>query len=163
MAKIIMLCGKVCSGKTTYAKKLKKEYHAAALSCDDFMLRLFEECPGEKIHNEMLAKIKGYFYELAEQMTAENINVIFDFGFWTRSEREKIRAYFQDKGIEIELHYISISHDVWEENIIRRNKAITENGERSYYMDDYKREHFAGMFEEPSPDEIDVLYENLGK
>ena len=25
MAKVIMLCGKICSGKSTYAERLKKE------------------------------------------------------------------------------------------------------------------------------------------
>ena len=35
MAKVIMTCGKLCSGKSTYARKLKDELGAVILSLYD--------------------------------------------------------------------------------------------------------------------------------
>ena len=37
MAKVIMTCGKICSGKSTYAEKLRKESGAVVLSIDELM------------------------------------------------------------------------------------------------------------------------------
>ncbi|HOV25823.1 MAG TPA: AAA family ATPase [Pseudobacteroides sp.] len=48
MAKIIIMCGKICSGKSTYSQKLKKEINAVVLSCDELMLSLFDEQLGDK-------------------------------------------------------------------------------------------------------------------
>lgn len=41
--KIYMLCGKVGSGKSTYAMKLKELHQAMILSCDDLMRSLIDE------------------------------------------------------------------------------------------------------------------------
>ena len=32
MARIILICGKICSGKTYYARQLKEKYNAVILS-----------------------------------------------------------------------------------------------------------------------------------
>ena len=41
MGKAILICGKICSGKSTYAARLKKETNAVLLSVDEIMLDLF--------------------------------------------------------------------------------------------------------------------------
>jgi predicted kinase len=38
------MCGRISSGKTTYAMKLKNETPAVFLSADDLMLTLFDAC-----------------------------------------------------------------------------------------------------------------------
>lgn len=43
MPKVIMLCGKICSGKSFYAEQLKNRINGIVLSCDDLMLTLFDE------------------------------------------------------------------------------------------------------------------------
>ena len=47
MAKLVLICGKLCCGKTTYAKRLAKEIQAVRLSCDDIMLSLFGKDLGD--------------------------------------------------------------------------------------------------------------------
>lgn len=34
MAKVIAICGKICSGKTWYARQLREQEQAVILSCD---------------------------------------------------------------------------------------------------------------------------------
>ena len=43
MAKVIMTCGRICCGKTTYAQKLREERNAVILSIDEITLTLFPE------------------------------------------------------------------------------------------------------------------------
>jgi predicted kinase len=54
-AKVILICGKICSGKTTYTKKLIEENKAVLLSCDEITFALFGQYIGEK-HDEMVEK-----------------------------------------------------------------------------------------------------------
>ena len=41
MAKVIMMCGRICCGKSTYARRLRTEINAAVLSIDEIMLAVF--------------------------------------------------------------------------------------------------------------------------
>ena len=47
MAKVILTCGKLGCGKTTYAKRLCAERGAVLLSADELMLALFGQDAGE--------------------------------------------------------------------------------------------------------------------
>ena len=47
MAKVIMTCGKICCGKTTYARCLQAAGNAVILSIDEITLSLFPEGAGE--------------------------------------------------------------------------------------------------------------------
>ena len=40
MAKVILICGKICSGKSYYARKLKEKEHAVILSRDEMTYEL---------------------------------------------------------------------------------------------------------------------------
>lgn len=35
MAKIFLICGKICSGKSTYAERIRMKNHAVLLSVDE--------------------------------------------------------------------------------------------------------------------------------
>lgn len=159
MAKVILLCGKICCGKSTYAQVLKKKLNAVVLSCDELMLSLFDEHLGER-HSEILRKSKVYLYNLTEQIISTNTNVILDFGFWSKSERSNVKVYFNKKGIETELHYIKVSDTAWLRNIEKRNLNIKSGDLKNYYIDDNMKHLFSKRFEEPDKDEIDVLFEN---
>lgn len=40
-SKIYLICGKICSGKSTYSQKLRDEHKAVILSVDEITLVLF--------------------------------------------------------------------------------------------------------------------------
>lgn len=159
MAKVIMLCGKICSGKSTYAEKLKKEINAVVLSCDDLMLTLFEEQLGDK-HNEIQSKCKTYLYDLTEQIIQTNVNVILDFGFWHKEERKSLIEFFKLKNIVAEMHYVKVDKVTWLSQIEKRNILIKEGKINCYYVDKNMKEEFDKMFEEPNMDEDYLLITN---
>ena len=47
MAEVILICGKICSGKSTWAKALCRESGALCLSVDELMLALLPERLGD--------------------------------------------------------------------------------------------------------------------
>ena len=40
MAKVFIMCGKLCSGKSTYANRIRQTHKAVILSIDEIMLTL---------------------------------------------------------------------------------------------------------------------------
>ena len=58
------MCGKICSGKTTFAEQLRKDINGVILSCDEIMLSLFDENLGER-HPIVERNCKDYLYTIA--------------------------------------------------------------------------------------------------
>ena len=48
MAKIFLICGKICSGKGFYTRQLKEKEHAVVLSCDEIENDLFHHDLGDR-------------------------------------------------------------------------------------------------------------------
>ncbi|MCL2531251.1 MAG: ATP-binding protein [Oscillospiraceae bacterium] len=148
MPHITAIIGKICCGKTTYATTLS----GVTLSVDDFMLPLFGQ------HCEMieakLGLVQDCLLQQARQLIAKDIDVIFDWGFWRRAEREKVAAFCAQHGIELQWHYIDIPEAQRQEQIKQRNHAI-ELGLKAYYVSPGLFAKCNELFEEP--EEIDGL------
>ncbi len=149
-----MTCGKLCSGKTTYAKKLQKEGKAVILSIDEIMLAVFGPDAGEK-HDEYVAGIKRYLYQKALEIIRNGLDVILDWGFWTKAERACARSFFGSNGIANEFHYINIDDGEWRRRIEKRNQDVLAGSSDAYYIDDGLSAKFNSIFEMPDPSEID--------
>lgn len=155
MAKVFMTCGKICSGKSTYAQKIRKNYNAVILSVDEITLALFGQDTGEN-HDHYVEMAEAYLYEKSLEIIDSGINVVLDWGFWTESEREYARSYYSSRGIDYEFHYIDISTDEWAKRLKKRNKDILEHKSNNYYVDEGLAEKSGNIFETPTKDEIDV-------
>ena len=158
MAKVIMVCGKICSGKSTYSEKLRKENKAVVLSVDEIMLTLFGQNAGEK-HDEYVKKIKKYLLEKSLDIISADVDVILDWGFWTRAERKDARGYYKSSSIRCEFHYIDVSDETWRLYINKRNEEIVSEKADAYYIDDNLADKFHSIFECPDKEEIDVWLE----
>ena len=62
MNKVILLCGKICSGKSTYAEKIIQKEKAVLLSCDELMLAIFDPLLGDK-HDIISDRVQKYLYQ----------------------------------------------------------------------------------------------------
>lgn len=155
MGKAILLCGKICSGKSTYAESLQKETNAVLLSVDELMLELFGLYAGEK-HDEYTEKIQKYLFEKSIEIINSGSDVVLDWGFWTKQKRTQAKYFYYNRNIECELHYIEVKDTVWSERIAQRNKAVQEGRVKAYIIDSGLMKKFENLFEPPSEDEIDV-------
>ena len=158
MTKVIAICGKICSGKSYYSNKLKDKENAVILSCDELTSILFDNNLGDK-HDEMSKRIWEYLLKKAEEIIKINTNVILDWGFWSKADRQYIKDYFKAKNIDVIMHYIDITDNTWSKNIMERNNRILNGEDKSnYYLDDGLINKLQSLWETPSKDEIDVCY-----
>ena len=157
MAKVIALCGKICSGKSTYAEKIRRDNNAVVLNPDTILLTLFDENLGDR-HEDIFEKVRIYLYQMAENIINTGTNVILDFGLWTYKERRDIRLFFTKRDINIEIHYVNTPLKIIESNIKKRNRI--RNGV-NYYIDDSILNKCLSLFEEPDNSETDLVIEDF--
>lgn len=156
---IILICGKICAGKSTYAKKLMRELPAVRLNADEIMKGLFGEHLGDR-HEEVFASTMQLIYEKALEIDSCGLNVVIDAGFWYQATREEARAYFAQKGISPQWHYVHVSDERWRANIASRNQSALLPGSPDYYVDENILRKFENPADVPSREEMDVWYEN---
>lgn len=157
-AKVIMTCGKICSGKSTYAEKLRIDNNAVILSVDEITLALFDQNVGEK-HDEYVEKLEYYLFKKSVEIISVGVNVILDWGFWTKAERDYAREFYSLRNIRHEIHYIDISEETWNIRLDKRNKEIDAKELNAYYVDDNLKVKVESIFECPDKKEIDVWIE----
>ena len=158
MAKVIMTCGKLCSGKSTYARRMQEELGAVILSMDELMLTLFPEGAGEK-HDLYAERTEQYLLSLALKILETGADVILDWGLWTREQRQRLRSFFAGHGVVAEIHYLRISNEEWSRRIRARNSKQPEARPSDYFVDEGLFRKFEIIFQEPSADEADVIVE----
>lgn len=119
MATLHLMVGLPCTGKTTLALTLEREHSAIRLTVDEWHLRLFDQDAEDPEHNARHSLIESLLWEVASRALALGTNVILDFGFWTREEREDFRSRAKHLGASSEVHFLDIPPD----ELLRRLSA----------------------------------------
>ena len=158
-AKVILICGLLCSGKSTYARELSAREKAPVLSCDELMLAMFDERLGND-HARVSAKAQAYLYDMAVRHAKLGVPVILDWGFWTKQSRLEANQLFQEREIPVEWHYVDVTEEMWRHNIEKRNAARTPG---TYFVDENLMKKCLSRFEAPQREEMDVWYQNTPK
>lgn len=153
-----MLCGRIGSGKTTYAKVLQREKKMVVLSCDDFVLAVNNDL--SKRH-EIQENISLQLFDLAKQIWHSGVSVILDFGFWYKEQRKNIKRKFEMEGIKVELYYCKCDINQTNFRITERNNKILQHKAKGYIIDLKLKAELDDKFDEPDEDEVDVVVENM--
>ena len=158
MAKAILICGRICSGKSTLARRLCRERNAVALSLDEVMLTLFEEGCGDQ-HEMYAARTKRYLYRKAFEIIGAGVDVVLDWGFWRAGDRAEAERCFKERGIACEKHYICLPDRTQLRYIEKRNAEVRNGTAEAYLVDEGLYRKAASLFEEPAADWADVRHE----
>ncbi len=153
---VILICGKICSGKTYLAKRLCDEKNALLLSCDELMLTVFDPNLGDDF-DRVSKKCMDYLFKKAACIAKSGINVILDWGFWKRKDRDEAKAFFKEEDIKTTLYYIDVENEQWLKNIQKRNSEVQEGKTTAYYVDENLLIKLESAFEVPFDDEKYVV------
>lgn len=155
MPKVILICGKICVGKSTYAEKIRAENNAVLLSVDEIMLAVFGQYAGER-HDEYVRNVQQYIFDKSLEILRAGADVLLDCGFWTKEHRDYSKEFYRQRGIPCELHLIDIDDKEWRRRIEKRNAAISAGRADAYFVDENLLEKAEKGYETPAPDEVDV-------
>ena len=120
-----LMVGLPCSGKTTKAKVLEKEYNALLLTTDKYHIKLFGNDTLEREHDKRHENVEEILWEIAQRVLIIGIDVILDFGFWGKTERIYFKNKSKELGLNFKVHYMDISKEELFKRLERRNKELS--------------------------------------
>ena len=129
MSTLHLMVGLLCSGKTTLAKSLEKECNALLLSTDKWHIKLFGKDTHLNDHNEhdrMHKNVEEIEWEIAKRVLFLGIDVILDFGFWSREERYYFKSEAKKYGFKFKIHYLEVEEEELFKRLEKRNKELSE-------------------------------------
>src|SRR4030043_434270 len=129
VATLHLMVGLPCSGKTTLAQKLEHERSALRLTPDEWQIRLFGQDAEEPEHDARHSLIEAMLWNIASRALELGTNVILDFGFWAREEREDFRSRAKKLGASSEVHFLDVS----EQELLRRLEVRNSQPSQEYF------------------------------
>jgi predicted kinase len=152
MATLHLMVGLPCSGKTTLAQKLEKERAALRLTPDEWQIPLFGQDADEPEHDARHSLIEVMLWNIARRALELGTNVILDFGFWAREEREDFRLRAKQLGASSEVHFL----DVPEAELFRRlEQRNSRTSQESFLIRAEAMKPWMVAFQKPTPDELE--------
>jgi predicted kinase len=79
-------------------------------------------------------------------------NVILDYGFWAREEREEYRLRAKKLGASSEVHYLDVPEDELLRRLEKRNSRPSQD---SFLISEAAMKPWLAFFQKPTPDELE--------
>ena len=135
------------SGKTTRAREIEVSLSALRLTPDEWMIPLF----GDSEVNGKRDVLEGRLVWLALRALRLGINVVLDFGVWSKDERSALRHLASSVGASCELVYLEIEDH--EQRTRIQDRLVVEPAS-TFAMTDDELSKFRRLFEAPDSAEL---------
>jgi predicted kinase len=145
------MCGMPCSGKTTLAKQLERDAPAVRLTTDEWLMRLLDSEPSDHPDAPIRDRLEALLLDLAMRLLSMSVDVVLDFGVWSRSEREDFRARAAAVGARSELHFLNVSLNDLLARLPARNANLPPG---TYRIEPEQMRLWWTWFEPPAAEEL---------
>ncbi|HMQ31805.1 MAG TPA: AAA family ATPase [Chloroflexaceae bacterium] len=152
MATLHLMVGLPCSGKTTLARKLEYSCSALRLTPDEWHVRLFGQDAEDPAHDARHSLIEALLWEVASRALVLGTNVILDYGFWAREEREDYRSRARQLGASSEVHFLDVPPEELLRRLARRN---AQRSRTAFYIPEAMMQPWISFFQKPTRDELE--------
>jgi len=119
-----LIHGYLGAGKTTFARQLERELPAIRFSHDERMTRLYGDDPPVEHFAEFYRRIYEQTEEIWCRCLGLGLEVVLDFGFWNRKERDVTRAKISALGAQMRLYRLTCSAEEAWQRIEKRNANL---------------------------------------
>ena len=120
MATLHLICGLPCAGKTTLARQLERDLPGLRLAADEWMVRIV----GDKHASAKRDVVEATQWEIAVRAVALGVDAILENGFWTRDERDGLRARAAAAGITLRWYSLDVPLEELLRRLALRNAAL---------------------------------------
>jgi predicted kinase len=153
MSTLFLICGLPGAGKTTLARQLEASQPALRLSPDEWIVQLLAD-PADTIKLDRLrSPVEAVQWEVAKRTLALGIDVVLEWGFWSRDERNRYRSEAEALGARVELRYLDVGRDELWGRLSRRNANLPPG---TFTVTEDQLDLWLSWFEPPTADELTV-------
>ncbi len=150
MATLYLICGLPGAGKTTLARQIEQIHAAVRLSPDEWIVPILADPTDIPERDRLRSPVEALQWDLAKRLLTLGQNVILEWGFWSREERESVRLEAEDLGATVVLHYLAVTRDELWDRLSRRNAALPPG---TFAVTKDELDEWWGWFEPPTADE----------
>jgi predicted kinase len=136
------------TGKTTVARRVEAEHAALRLTKDEWVKALFGDANPPSAQDV----IEGRLIDIALRALELGLDVVLDFGLWSRDERSALRQAAADRGASVELLHLRLPPAEQRRRLDRRQDAEPHT---TWQMTDEELAEWERRFEAPTPGELD--------
>lgn len=150
---LVLICGLVGAGKTTFARRLEAERNAIMLSPDEWITALLADPEDLAERDRLRDPVENLQWEQAQRYLRKGLTVILDNGFWAEEERSLYAMRALELGARIELYYLDApSLDALWERTSGRNAQLTT---KTWHMTREEIASYWEQFEPPKREELE--------
>jgi predicted kinase len=146
-AVVYLMVGLPAAGKTSRAKELETSASALRLTPDEWQIALF----GDRNPPDERDLVEGKLVQLGMRAAELGINVVFDFGLWSKDERSALRWIAGTVGARSRVVYLPVDHEEQRRRVALR--FATTPGQ-TFAMSDAELERWRARFHAPDDDEL---------
>ena len=149
---LYIIQGFIAAGKSTFSNKLKNETNAVHLNPDEWVTKTYTKEYYLENWNECFEKTLEHLWTITKEYLNNNIDVIFDMGFWKKSDREYSRKIANDCNAKCVHYYLYVPDEILKERIIstRDSKWV------KIHLDNF--EINKSKFEEPINEDVIIIH-----
>lgn len=136
------------TGKTTEARRLEAHRGALRLTKDEWVRALY----GEQNPPSASDVIEGRLIAIGLRALELGVDVVLDFGLWSRAERSALRHAGAERGAAVELRYLDLPAHEQRRRLDRRQAREPHT---TWEISDEELATWARLFEVPTPGELD--------
>jgi predicted kinase len=136
------------TGKTTAARAIEIEHHALRLTKDEWVKALY----GHENPPAVSDVIEGRLIEIGLRALELGVNVVIDYGLWSRDERAALRQCAADLGAACVVLYFELPK---EEQRRRLDRRQAETPHITWPISDEELAEWAAIITVPTPGELD--------
>lgn len=144
MPTLHLLCGLPGTGKTTFARQLERTHRAVRFTHDEWMHRLYGSNPPAEMFATYHERISELIWSYAERLLDLGVDVVLDFGFWKKKDRQAAVARAKALGAKPILYKFACPLETASKRIAKRNKTDPSD---SLQIDEHALNLFASRFE----------------
>ena len=151
MATLVLICGLPGSGKTTLARQLERSLPALRLCPDEWIAAILADINDKLELDRLRSPIESLQWEVAKRALDLGVNVILEWGFWSKEERTRYRSEAEALGAQVQLRYLEVGRGQLWARISKRNANLPPG---TFHITQDQLDLWWAWFQPPAADEL---------